>query len=274
MSGGKARNGRGTTSGGSGRNNANSRNSRDSRKSRNICLLVEYDGSDFAGFQKQPRKRTIQGELERCLRRLLGHPVKITGAGRTDAGVHALGQVANFVTSNPIPAERIPAALNRVLPAGIFVRAAWQAPEQFHARKSARWRAYRYAILTGVEGSAVAGRFCHTEPGLLRIGAMREAAAHLRGRQDYASFASGASGSTVRNVRRLTIRKEGRFVFITVEADAFLRQMVRAMVGVLLRVGRGEMEPGEVAAIVAARDRRGAGKAAPARGLYLIGVGY
>jgi len=243
-------------------------------RARNICLLVEYDGTDFAGFQRQPRKRTVQGELERCLRRLLGHPVKITGAGRTDAGVHALGQVANFVTANPIPAERIPAALNRVLPAGIFVRGAWQAPEQFHARKSAKWRAYRYAILMGVPGSAIAGRFCHIEPGLLGVRAMRQAAAYLRGRQDYASFASGAIGPTVRTVRRLTIRQEGRFVFIAVEADAFLRHMVRAMVGVLLRVGRGEMEPGEVGAILGARDRRRAGKAAAACGLYLIGVGY
>jgi len=243
-------------------------------RDKNVCLLVEYDGTDFAGFQKQPGKRTVQGTLERSLERLLGSAVKITGSGRTDAGVHALGQVANFHTSNPIPVERMPAALNKALPADIRVRRAWRVPERFNARKSAKWRTYRYVILAAAAGSAIVGRFSAIEPVALRVAAMREAARHLRGKHDYASFTTDRSGPTVRTVRRITVRKSGRFIFITLEADAFLRQMVRAVVAVLLRVGRGEMPPQEAAAVLAARDRRLAGRAAPACGLYLMGVRY
>jgi tRNA pseudouridine38-40 synthase len=243
-------------------------------RDRNVCLLVEYDGTDFAGFQKQPGKRTVQGTLERCLERLLGSAVKVIGSGRTDAGVHALGQVANFHTSNPIPVERIPAALNRMLPPDIRVRRAWRAPHGFSARKSAKWRTYRYVVLTSGSGSAIAGRFCVIEPARLRVGAMREAARRLQGSRDYASFTTDRSGPTVRTVRRIAIRKRGSFTFITFEADAFLRQMVRAMAAVLLRVGRGEMGPQEVASMLAAGDRRLAGRAAPACGLYLMGVEY
>lgn len=240
-------------------------------------MLVEYDGTDFAGFQKQAASRTVQGTLEEALYRLLGETVKVTGAGRTDAGVHALGQCANFRTRNPIPAERLPVALNRLLPRDVVVHEAREVKQAFDARRSARARIYRYVILNrpgGPGASATAGRFCHIEQRRLDVAQMRQAARHLVGRHDFRSFRTGGQGNPVRTVRRITCRRAGKFVFITVEADAFLRQMVRIMVGLLLRVGRGEVAPGAVKRILAARDRAASGPPAPPNGLWLVSVRY
>jgi len=241
---------------------------------RNIRLLVEYDGTDFAGFQKQADKRTVQGTLEEALNRLVGERVKVVGAGRTDAGVHALGQCANFRTRNPIPAERIAVALNRLLPRDVAVHKAVEAAPEFHARRSAKRRRYRYVVLNRPGASATVGRYCHIEQHPLDVAAMRRAARYLVGRHDFRSCRTGGEGSPVRNVRSITCRKTGRLVFITVEADAFVRQMVRIMVGLLLRVGRGEVSPSSARRVLSARDRSAAGLAAPPNGLWLVSVQY
>jgi len=243
---------------------------------RNVRLLLEYDGSDFHGFQKQARLRTIQGELESVLARILKHPVKVVGAGRTDAGVHALGQVANFATDSRMPIERMPAAANSRLPAAIVVREAAEAAPDFDARRSARSRQYRYLVLNRPQPSAMLARYAHHVPAPLDAGAMARAARALVGEHDFASFQGGGSParSTVRRVYRAECRRLGPLVVVTLEANAFLYQMVRIAVRTLIEVGRGRL-PAAVTAqgLRSARGQRGLGPAPP-QGLYLTRIRY
>ena len=243
---------------------------------RNLKLVLEYDGTDFHGFQRQPRLRTVQGVLERALSRLLSSPTKIIGAGRTDAGVHALGQGVNFVTGNPIPVDRLAFALNRALPSDMAVRKVEEVPLDFHARRSARSRRYRYAILNRTCPAALASRFATQIPDTLDVAAMQEAAQHLIGEHDFRAFQ--AAGSETRSTRRvlsvLKCLRRGELVFTFLQADSFLYQMVRIMVASLLRVARGEWRPSELRVLLDSRDRGRAPGPVPPQGLCLTRVSY
>jgi tRNA pseudouridine38-40 synthase len=243
---------------------------------RNLRLLIEYDGTGYAGFQKQPGHPTIQGELEQALERLRGEAVRVVGAGRTDAGVHALGQVAHLLTRSPIPAERVPAAVNRLLPAQIVVRRAEEAALSFHARRDARARRYRYLVFNRPGPSAILGRYGLFVAPRLDVAAMNEATRALLGERDFRSFQKSGSEtrSTVRRLIELRCRRMGDLVLIAIEANAFLYQMARIIVGSLLRVGAGEMAPEEVGRLLGLADRRQARPAAPAHGLCLVRVRY
>jgi tRNA pseudouridine38-40 synthase len=242
----------------------------------NIKLVVEYDGTGYSGFQRQSARPTIQGELEAALGRLLREQVKITAAGRTDAGVHALGQVVNFPTTRNLPAERVPRAVNRVLPREIVVAAAQQVGDDFHARRLAKSRRYQYTILNRDRPSALVGRFAHRVGGRLDVAAMRQAAAELVGEHDFAAFEAAGSptASTVRRLTTLRVGRLGDLVIVVLEADRFLYQMARIMVTALLAAGRGEMEPAQMRRLRESRDRGRIGPPAPPHGLCLVRVTY
>jgi tRNA pseudouridine38-40 synthase len=242
----------------------------------NIKLVVEYDGTGYCGFQRQSARPSIQGELEAALGRLLGEEIKITAAGRTDAGVHALGQVVNFRTARPLPAPRLPPAVNRLLPRQIVVRRATAVSDDFHARRMATSRRYQYTVLNREEPSALLGRFAYQTAARLDVAAMREGARCLVGERDFAAFQAAGSStrSTVRRLTALRIARLGDLVIIVLEADSFLYQMARIMVAALLAVGRGKMEPAQVERILRSRDRGRIGPPSPPHGLCLVRVTY
>ena len=225
----------------------------------------------------QAEGRTVAGEIEKALAELLEEPVKISGAGRTDAGVHASGQVISFITSRSFPFERLAIALNAALPDDISVRDAAVVQSGFSARFSARERSYVYAILNARYRSALlAHRAYHVYRHTLDLDAMGDAAAQLIGEHDFRSFCGvlPENGVTVRNVRTLTIARQDDLVRIGISADGFIHRMVRTIVGTLVECGLGRRDPATLRAILAARDRRAAGLTAPAHGLYLAGVRY
>ncbi len=243
---------------------------------RHIKLILGYDGTDFHGFQKQKGLRTVQEELERTLTTLLGHIVTVKAAGRTDAGVHAEGQVVSFWTNCPIPVDRIPLALNSLLPSDIVAKMATEVGPDFHPRFDATSRVYRYLIDNRQAPSILLKRYAWHIPEPLDIKAMRQAAQYLIGVHDFASFhASGSDlGSTVREMKRVTVAKRNGIVAITMEANAFLYHMARIIVGTLVEIGFGRMKPEEMKAILEARNRTMAGKTAPPHGLCLMQVKY
>ncbi len=243
---------------------------------RHIKLVIGYDGTDFHGFQRQKGLRTVQEELERTLTILLGHPVQVKAAGRTDAGVHAEGQVVSFYTHCPIPTQRLPLALNGLLPPDIVAKAAAEVSPAFHPRFDATSRIYRYLIDNRPAPSVLLKRFAWHIPQPLDVGAMRTAAQFLVGVHDFASFhASGSDlGSTVREMKHIAIVKRNGVIAITMEANAFLYHMARIIVGTLVEIGLAVRQPEEMCAILEAKDRSAAGKTAPAHGLCLVAVKY
>ena len=229
---------------------------------------VEYDGTDFSGFQLQPGARTVQGELEDALARLgNGERRRVDGAGRTDAGVHASGQVIAFTYSGRLTADRLQAALNGVLPRDVAIRDLRRVPLAFHPRFAARYREYRYTIWNGSR-SPLRERTALLVRAQLDTAAMARAGSVFIGRHDFSAF-GGAIGHPVRTVHSVRVRRVGELVTIDVRADAFLRGMVRRMVAALLEVGKGKMTETEVAAALADTRPALAGAAAPARGLCL-----
>jgi len=241
-------------------------------------LVLSYDGTGFRGWarQRDPSVRTIEGTLLELLSELLREDVSLSVAGRTDAGVHARGQVASFRASSEIPPERVQRFLNGKLAPEVVVREASVAPEGFDARFSASAREYRYVIDAGEVPDPLTGRFEWHRPGDLSVGRMRAAARLLVGEHDFASFCRrpGGDRSTVRELRRLSVRREGDVLTFGVTANAFLHQMVRSLVGTLVAVGEGRLEADGMTAILAARDRAAAGPVAPALGLTLQRVVY
>jgi tRNA pseudouridine38-40 synthase len=224
----------------------------------------------------QPAARTVAGELEAALQLLLREGVAITGAGRTDTGVHASGQVVSFTTARSFPFERLAVALNANLPADASVRDACVAGTGFSARFSARERTYVYAILARPDRSALlAHRAFHVYRDL-DVDAMLEASRAIVGTHDFRSFCGTPpeNGNTVRTVTSLTIERRGDFIRVRISADGFVHRMVRTVVGTLVECGTGRRDPASIAAILAARDRSAAGLTAPAHGLYLAGVRY
>ncbi len=237
-----------------------------------VKLTLAYDGSVFRGFARQPRTRTVQGVLEEVLERMLGEMPKLSVAGRTDAGVHAQGQVVSFETqADP---ERIQRSVNRLLAPEVVVREAAFARKGFDARHSATAREYGYRIRTSTLPDPFAARFEWHRPGELALGPMRRAARLLEGEHDFASFCRPPQGSTVRNLRRLSVRREGEIVEIRALADAFLQQMVRSLVGTLVAVGTGRIGSETMPEVLEQHDRAAAGPVAPPDGLTLLRVRY
>ena len=243
-----------------------------------IRLDLAYDGTSFRGWaaQRDPSVRTIEGALRELLPRTLGEDVRLAVAGRTDAGVHATGQVASFVTTSRRRPEQVQAFVNGHLAPEVVVVSASVAPERFHARFSARARAYRYVIDTAPVSDPFRGRYEWHRAARLDLAAMRTAARHLVGEHDFTSFCRhpGDGKATVRRLERATMSRDGDRIVLRFRANAFLHQMVRAMVGSLVRVGDGSLSPEDIARILAARDRTGAGNLAPAKGLTLERVTY
>jgi tRNA pseudouridine38-40 synthase len=243
---------------------------------RNLRALIAYDGSGFHGWQRQAGFDSVQEALEEALEGLMGEPVVVHGAGRTDTGVHALGQVAHFHARTRLDDDRLRHALNFHLPPGVVVRRLETCPEAFHARFDALSKRYGYLVATTRFRPPFAPHLSHWTSEVLDFEAMRRAARVLVGRHDFGAFAGAGSPrrSNVRRVRGLhLLRRRERFAFV-IEADGFLYNMVRAVAGTLLDVGRGRRAPAEVAAMLASRDRRQAGPTAPACGLYLLRVRY
>lgn len=242
-------------------------------------LTVAYDGTAYAGWQRQRGPDTIQARLEAALEAIEGRGVTVHGAGRTDAGVHAVGQVASVALAHPIGDAALTRALNAALPADIRVRRVEAAPDGFHARYDALGKTYRYRIDRGPVADPLARRFAWHVPAPLDVDAMRVAAQALVGRHDFAAFqsASGAGSpvSTVRTIRALSIdAAPAPMLAVTVRGDGYLRHMVRAIVGTLVEVGRRRRAADGLAAVIASKRRGRAGPTAPAHGLCLVQVDY
>ena len=244
---------------------------------RNIKLTIEYVGGSYHGWQIQPGLRTIQGVMLEQIAQITQRKVNLIGAGRTDAGVHALGQVASFKTESTIDVLALQRGLNSLLPSDIVVKAVEEVEEEFHARFSARSKVYEYRILNQPYPSAIWRDYAWFIPHELDLPSMQECGKLLVGSHDFSSFrASGdESRHSIREVISLEIeRREGKFVVLAIEANAFLRGMVRSIVGTLVAVGRGKIFFSEFKEIFGTHDRRRAGMTAPAHGLFLVEVKY
>lgn len=238
-----------------------------------LLAIIEYDGTDFKGFQLQGSKRTVQGELERALHKITGEKIRVVGAGRTDTGVHATGQGAHFDTAWNKSPEILQRALNAVLPTDIAIRSLIETPKDFSARHSAKSRTYRYTILNQSIRSPLTGRYALLVPEPLNVEAMNAAAQCLIGEKDFSAFGTPPRGdNTVRHVYRAQVEREGERVLIEIEANAFLYRMVRRIVGTLLLVGKGSVSIDEFRQVIA-KERR-AGESVPPQGLCLIQVKY
>lgn len=245
---------------------------------RNLRLIVAYDGTDYHGWQRQPDARTVQGLLEQAARRVVHHQVQVIGSGRTDAGVHARGQVAHLITHSPIPAANLKRAIGGRLPKDISLIDCREMPFGFHASRSALSKLYRYRVYNnpGRPTDRQLQRFTYHFWARLDVEGMRQAASFMIGEQDFAAMASKGSvpESTVRTVYGVTIFRHQREVRFDVEGSGFLYNQVRNMVGTLLEVGRGHWPPQTVQEILSSKDRTQAGPTAPARGLCLQWVRY
>ena len=241
-----------------------------------IRLTLEYDGANYSGWQLQLGQDSIQARIEAALAQLFGEKIRVHGAGRTDAGVHARGQVAAFRLPRPFDPAIAKRALNALLPADIAVLEAAHAPDEFDPRRDARSRVYEYRILNRPCRSAFEFRYAWLVPEPLELAAMNAAAGHFIGEHDFAAFRSLGSDekTTVRNVYSSQWRREGELLIYRVEATAFLRHMVRTMAGAMAAAGRGKIAPEHVAAIINSRDRTLAPAPAPACGLFLVEVRY
>ncbi|MHB8174737.1 MAG: tRNA pseudouridine(38-40) synthase TruA [Nitrospirota bacterium] len=243
---------------------------------KNIKVILEYDGTGFAGWQFQPDQRTLQGEFEAAVKKISGEEFRVTASGRTDAGVHALGQVVNFKTSAGMDARAWLGALNHFLPPEMRALEVSEVPEDFNARYSAKGKQYGYIILNRQSPSPLKRNYSWHVPMPLDIAAMKEGAAHLLGEHDFTSFRAVNSDSInpVKTMRSLEILPDGNRIFFSLEADGFLRHMVRTVVGTLVEVGKGRFAPDDVKDMLEARARTKAGPTAPGQGLYLVRVEY
>ncbi len=242
----------------------------------NIKLIVEYEGTAYGGWQSQKNAPTVQDTLQDALERVTGERVTLYGSGRTDSGVHALGQVANFRTNAAIPPERYASALNPLLPEDIAVRSSCAVPDGFHAQFLATGKRYRYTVYNDRQKPALCRRAAWHVGQKLDAEAMRAAAAYFKGRHDFTAFqsAGGVERETVKTVTRCDVTADGPFIHIDVAADGFLYNMVRIIAGTLVKVGRGRLASDAIPGIIGSRDRQRAGYTAPAHGLCLMEVYY
>lgn len=243
---------------------------------RTIKLTLEYDGTDYVGWQLQPNGRSIQGELEKALETLLKAPTRVHGSGRTDSGVHALGQVASFTTERTIPLKAFDKGLNSLLPRDIAVLKAEEAEEGFEARKNAKGKLYRYTILNRPMRSPVERRYVWEVFQRLDVEAMIGASRCLLGTHDFAAFRASdcEAKTTVRELRRIDFEREGDRIAISFEASGFMKHMIRNLVGTLVEVGLGKMSVQSVRETLESRERIRAGPTAPGKGLCLVAVRY
>ena len=244
---------------------------------RNIKLTIEYDGKEFGGWQKQPNKLNIQGTIEKAIKEITKEDVDLTASGRTDSGVHSLGQVANFKTSSNIPIEKIPVALNSNLKKSIVIKSAEEVPERFHSRLSCKKKTYRYIINNSEIPSSIYRNLETHISYKLDIEKMKEAVKYFEGEHDFKAFKSSgtSSKSSVRIIYKAeVVEKENSRIYIELIGSGFLYNMVRIISGTLVEVGAGRIKPDEILNIIESRQRDKAGKTLPPQGLYLVNVEY
>ena len=242
-----------------------------------IALIIEYDGTNYCGWQIQKNGVSVQQRLEEALEKALGVKTAVVGAGRTDARVHALGQVAHFDASTDIPADKFFYVLNTLLPDDIRIKKSFTAPEGFHARFSAKGKHYRYVIRNAREKGAVDRLYTMFVPAPLDVERMRQAAKQVEGEHDFAAFCAAGSdlkGTTVRTVYSVDVTKDGDYIMIDVKGSGFLYNMVRIIAGTLISVGKEKLSPQDVRNAIEAKDRTLAGATAQAQGLFLMEVYY
>ena len=243
---------------------------------RNIMLKIEYDGKDFNGWQKQPTKLNIQGEIERAIKDITGEEVDLIASGRTDAGVHSLGQVANFKTNSNIPVEKFPIALNTKLKRSIRILEAKEVEERFHSRYNCKKKTYRYIINNSENGTAIYRDLEYNFSQKLDVEKMNQAVKKFIGEHDFKGFkASGTSSkSSVRIIYEAKVYKEGERIIIELTGNGFLYNMVRIISGTLVDVGIDKIKVEDIEDIINSGERERAGKTLPPQGLYLVKVEY
>ncbi|HLR79873.1 MAG TPA: tRNA pseudouridine(38-40) synthase TruA [Bacillota bacterium] len=245
---------------------------------RKLKCTISYDGTNFYGFQIQPKLRTVQGELEKALMKLhKGDDVSLQASGRTDKGVHAIGQVVHFETAYTIPEAHWKKALNRLLPGDVYIKEIQEVPSHFHARYSALDKEYHYLVWNTYEPDVFRRNYVYHFPYALDLRAMQEACHYLQGEHDFTSFSSTQAtvkGSKIRHLYEVRCEKNGHEIRFIFRGNGFLYRMVRIMVGTLLEIGQGKRNPADIPHLLEQKDRRLVGKTAPARGLYLYHVNY
>ena len=244
---------------------------------RNIKLVIEYDGKDYNGWQKQPNKLNIQGEIERAIEAITGEEkIDLIASGRTDAGVHAFGQIANFKTNTKIPVEKLPIAINSKLKKSVTIKSAEEVDERFHSRYNCKQKTYRYVINNSTQGSSIYRNLEYHFPVKLNIEAMKNAIKYFEGEHDFKGFkSSGTSGkNSIRTIYKAEIKQDGEHIYIELTGNGFLYNMVRIISGTLVDVGLGKIKPEDIPDIIESGDRTKAGKTLPAQGLFLIEVKY
>lgn len=243
---------------------------------RNIKLIIEYDGKKFGGWQKQPNKLNIQGEIEKAIEEITGETVELNASGRTDAGVHSLGQTANFKTNSKIDISKMAIAINSKLKQSIRIIKAEEVDEKFHARYSCKGKKYKYVINNSKYGSAIYRDLEYHMPIKLNVEAMQKGIKYFEGEHDFKGFkASGTSSkSSVRTIYSAKVIENGERIIIELEGNGFLYNMVRIISGTIVDVGLGKIKPEEIPEIIESKDRTRAGKTLPPQGLYLVEVYY
>ena len=243
---------------------------------KNIKLTIEYDGKDFNGWQKQPNKLNIQGEIERAITEIVGEEVELIASGRTDAGVHAIAQVANFKTSSDFPINKYPIALNAKLKKSIRIQNAEEVDERFHSRYNCKRKTYRYVINNSEYGSSIYRNLEYFVPNKLDVDSIRKAAKYFEGEHDFKGFKAtgGNNKNTIRTIYNVNVEKQGERIVLEFTGNGFLYNMVRIISGTLLEVGLGKIKPEEIPNIIESKDRTKAGKTLPPYALYLVKVEY
>ena len=244
---------------------------------RNIKLVIEYDGKEFNGWQKQPNKLNIQGTIEKAIEQITGEKIELIASGRTDRGVHSLGQVANFKTNSKIPIEKFAIAINSNLKKSILIKSAEEVDEKFHSRISCKQKTYRYVINNSKLGTAIYRNLETHIPMKLDVEKMKQAIKYFEGEHDFKAFkASGTSSkNSIRTIYKAEIiEKEDEKIWIELTGNGFLYNMVRIIAGTLVEVGLGNIKPEEISNIIKEGKRENAGKTLPPQGLYLVKVEY
>lgn len=244
---------------------------------RNIKLTIEYDGKEFNGWQKQPNKLNIQGTIENAIQAITGEEIELIASGRTDRGVHALGQVANFKTNSNIPIDKFPIAINTNLKKSIRIKYAEEVDEKFHSRLTAKKKTYRYIINNSEYGTAIYRNLETHIPMKLDVEKMKQAIKFFEGEHDFKAFkASGTSSkSSIRTIYKAELKEmPDEKIWIELTGNGFLYNMVRIIVGTLVEVGTGKIHPEQIKNIIDSEKRENAGKTLPPEGLYLVNVEY
>lgn len=243
---------------------------------KNIKLTIQYDGTNYCGWQKQKNCPSIQEEIEKAIFKVTGEKVNLIGAGRTDKGVHAQGQVANFMTTSSIPADRFKYALNSKLPSDIKIIESQLVDKSFHSRYDALGKKYAYIIFNREILNPLYRNYSYHIPYGLDYEKMKIAAEYFKGTHDFSAFMASNSSvkNTVRTIYDIDLKKDGELIYISIKGNGFLYNMVRIIVGTLVEVGSGKLSPHSIASIIESKNRQKAGHTAPAKGLYLVEVYY